>query len=89
MKEIDKVIVASAIVAEWGLENAREQNDENEKDKTQAARAIGAMHALSAVFSLRGEDAEPVQESMFQMFAKGLAKAMNQEKKENDTATGS
>ena len=85
MKEIDKLMVASAIVTEWGSENYRDHNDEHVSYYTEAARAVEAMHALSALFSLRGEDAPPVEKTFFNMFAEGIAKAMNKEQQENDT----
>lgn len=60
MKEIDKLIIATNIVNKWRYENQREHDNEESNDYTEAARAVGAMHALSSLFDLRGEYAPPI-----------------------------
>lgn len=82
MKEIDKLFIATAIVNEWLGENCREHDNEKPDDYTEAIRSVGAMHALSALFAMRGEDATPQPESFFNMFVKGIANA--QKKTETD-----
>lgn len=84
MKEIDKLEIAANIVWEWDNYNSFEASDEKTEEYTDAVRALGAMHCLKALFNMRGEDAPPLEESVFSKFARGLANAMVNEKKKQE-----
>lgn len=84
MKEIDKLEIAANIVWEWDNYNSFEASDEKSEEYTDAVRALGAMHCLKALFNMRGEDAPPLEESVFSKFARCLANAMVNEKKKQE-----
>ena len=86
MKEIDKLEIAANIVWEWDNYNSFESSDEKTETHTDAERALGAMHCLKALFNMRGEDAPPLEETVFSKFARGLANAMADEKNKQEEA---
>ena len=80
MLEQDKLIIAQSIVAEWSCLNYEEKL--KELRNTSENRAIGAMHALEAVFEIKCDD---TPESLFSEIGKKIADILLNKKREDDT----